>query len=530
MSEDEVGTRVTTPSDAQDEPQEVEPRPDYDPDPDYDPTPDYDPDPDYDPTPDYDPDPDYDPTPDYDDGASDAVQGAPAGDVEAAVEDIAAGAMSEGEVDTKEAATDDAQGKPQGAEPDPDYDHDPDYDPDPDYDGASGVVQGASAGDVEADVEDIAAGAMSEGEVGEDRSLPLTKSDRGRSGTSSSEGGRKSSKKGYEEDEHDCGEEQLDYGGAHGDDYEDAKESGLQEVLDEVLSQGIAAESSVDLADDTAVSDDMAEQAAVLHQDTEEAHTHAAQDEGGVEYDVAHSAAEGERAWAEATEMSGYQDDTTTISDEQPEEAVEGATEVAEDRDTEQGDHSTVDGHDVDDEFEDAVESQPLAADAHEQTDDAHVSESAGTDQDAAAVSDEQPEEAVEGATEVAEAKDTEQQDKGATDSDDADDEFEDAVDVAEAGTEADVTLATLGSHRPEIGGKVASASQSTGKHTGSGGASRRQQQEERRRQMSALQERIVELQKALDSPNVTETDKQSIEAELSTLRAKLDGLGGSSQ
>ncbi|WP_042892661.1 type IV secretion system protein [Anaplasma marginale] len=461
VSEDEVGTRVTTPSDAQDEPQEVEPRPDYDPDPDYDPTPDYDPDPDYDPTPDYDPDPDYDPTPDYD--------------------------------------------------PDPDYDPTPDYD-----DGASDAGQGAPAGDEKAAVEGIAAGAMSEGEVGEDRSLPLTKSDRGRSGTSSSEGGRKSSKKGYEEDEHDCGEEQLGYGDVHGDDYEDAKESGpqvgeevyqaytsknglegeegsgegehegasassgesaaaeaatyaaysggtkgeggdLQEVLDEVLSQGIAAESSADLAGDTAVSDDMAEKAAVLHQDTEEAHTHAAQDEGGVKYDVTYSAAEGACAWAEATEMSGYQDDTTTISDEQPEEAVEGATEVAE-------------------------------------------------------------------------AKDTEQQDKGATDSDDADDEFEDAVDVAEAGTEADVTLATLGSHRPEIGGKVASASQSTGKHTGSGGASRRQQQEERRRQMSALQERIVELQKALDSPNVTETDKQSIEAELSTLKAELDGLGGSSQ
>ncbi|WP_241759813.1 hypothetical protein [Anaplasma marginale] len=152
-----------------------------------------------------------------------------------------------------------------------------------------------------------------------------------------------------------------------------------------------------------------------------------------------------------------------------------------------------------------------------------------GYQYDTTTISDEQPEEAVEGATEVAE-DDTEQQDKGATDSDDADDEFEDAVDVAEAGTEADVTLATLGSHRPEIGGKVASASQSTGKHTGSGGASRRQQQEERRRQMSALQERIVELQKALDSPNVTETDKQSIEAELSTLKAELDGLGGSSQ
>nr|WP_225348980.1 hypothetical protein [Anaplasma marginale] len=173
-----------------------------------------------------------------------------------------------------------------------------------------------------------------------------------------------------------------------------------------------------------------------------------------MEYDVAYSAAEGERAWAEATATSGYQDDTTTISDEQPEEAVEGATEVAE-------------------------------------------------------------------------AKDTEQQDKGATDSDDADDEFEDAVDVAEAGTEADVTLAALGSHRPEIGGKVASASQSTGKHTGSGGASKRQQQEERRKQMSELQERIVELEKALDSPNVTDTDKQNIEAELSALKTELGNLGG---
>ena len=596
VPEGEVGTRTTAPSDVQGEPREAEP------DPDYDPAPDYDPDPDYDPEPDYDPDPDYD---EFFDASQDMLADGEEAAAEPA-EGLAVEAVSEDEVGTRVTTPSDAQDEPQEVEPrpdydpdpdydptpdydpDPDYDPTPDYDPDPDYDGASGVVQGASAGDEEAAVEGIAAGAMSEGEVGEDRSLPLTKSDRGRSGTSSSEGGRKSSKKGYEEDERDCGEEQLGYGDVHWDDHEDAKESGpqvgeevyqaytsknglegeegsgegehegasassgesaaaeaatyaaysggtkegggdLQEVLDEVLLQGIAAESSADLADDTAVSDDMAEQAAVLHQDTKEAHTHAAQDEGDVEYDVAYSAAEGERAWAEATATSGYQDDTTTISDEQPEEAVEGATEVAEDRDTEQGDHSTVDGNDVDDEFdEDAVESQPLAADAHEQTDDAHVSESAGTDQDAAAVSDEQPEEAVEGATEVAEAKDTEQQDKGATDSDDADDEFEDAVDVAEAGTEADVTLAALGSHRSEIGGKVASASQSTGKHTGSGGASKRQQQEERRKQMSELQERIVELKKALDSPNVTDTDKQNIEAELSALKTELGNLGGS--
>ncbi|MFV9924161.1 MAG: hypothetical protein AB8U34_04425, partial [Anaplasma ovis] len=128
----------------------------------------------------------------------------------------------------------------------------------------------------------------------------------------------------------------------------------------------------------------------------------------------------------------------------------------------------------------------------------------------------------------------TEREGQDAGDSDDEDDEFQDAVDSqpwaagAHTADRGDVFAALNPQHRV-IGGKAASDGRSTSAHTGSGGVSRRQQQEERKKQVAALQERIVELKKALDSPNTTELDKANIESELLALKTELDGLGGSS-
>ncbi|ACZ49141.1 putative conjugal transfer protein [Anaplasma centrale str. Israel] len=272
-------------------------------------------------------------------------------------------------------------------------------------------------------------------------------------------------------------------------------------------------------------------------------------DRGDLEYDVEYSAIDSERAWAEATaskdvdevlsgedqdagdqtdvfaghygadETEGGEAQGAMALDEQPEPEVGVTPEATDDAASHEEAEQEAGA------IQEATDDRDAQAAGAEEVADGEAK--GGEAQGAMALDEQQPEPEVGIAQEVTD-DDRDAQATGAEEV--VDDEFEDAVDAAAAGTEADVTLAALGSHRPEIGGKVASASQSTGKHTGSGGASKRQQQEERRKQMSALQERIVELQKALDSPNVTETDKQNIEAELSVLRTELDGLGGSSQ